>query len=87
MVSRTVHPVVNGYGENTLVWEPDLSFGAPSGDTAYNVTVRGVKIGGVPRDFAYQVLVFDPGALAAMPDGVPAGLLGEPPVRPMARVR
>jgi hypothetical protein len=66
-----------------LVWEPSLSFGtAPTGDTVYNVAVRGVKIDGVLHDFAYQVIVFDPASRAAIPARMPAGLLGEPPVRP-----
>lgn len=76
-----VLPVVNGYGENTLVWEPDLSFsGPPPGDTAYNVTVQGVKVDGTPRNFAYQVIVFDPGVADTAPDAMPGGFLGEPPV-------
>lgn len=81
-ISVAVQPVVYGYGENTLVWEPDLSFGSPpAGDTAYNVAVQGVRISGVPRDFAYQVIVFDPGsAVAAVPDAMTGGLLNEPPV-------
>lgn len=78
-----VQPVVSGYGENTLVWEPGLSFGAPPpSDTAYRVTVSGVAIGGVTRDFAYDVIVFDPGAPVGMAGATPAGLLGEPPVWP-----
>ena len=80
-ISVSVQPVVYGYGENTLVWEPDLSFGAPpAGDTAYTVTVQGVRIGGLPRNFAYQVILFDPGTAAAVPDAMPGGLLNEPPV-------
>ena len=82
-IAVDVQPVVNGYGENTLVWEPDLSFGAPpTNDTVYDVILRGVKIGGAPHDFAYQVIVFDPGSRAAMPVTVPTALLDEPPVWP-----
>jgi hypothetical protein len=82
-ISVSVRPVVYGYGENTLVWEPDLSFGAPpAGDTAYNVTVQNVRIGGVPHNFAYQIIVFDPGTARAALDTVPSGQPGEPPVRP-----
>lgn len=59
-----VQPVVNDYGENTLVWEPDLFFGAPPpADIAYNVTVGAVKISGVPHEFTYQVFLFDPGSV------------------------
>jgi hypothetical protein len=76
-----VQPVVNGYGENTLVWEPGLSFGSPPGaDTAYDVAVGGVVIGGAPRDFSYRVIVFDPGPLARTPDEFEQGQLGEPPL-------
>jgi hypothetical protein len=39
-ITLKVQPVVNGYGENMLVWEPDLSFGTPpTSDTIYSVTV------------------------------------------------
>ncbi len=79
----TVRPVVDGYGENTLVWEPELSFGnPPAGDTAYEVAVSQVKIDGGWRSFSYRVIIFDPGPLAAArPLGRPEGLLNEPPAR------
>lgn len=81
-----VQPVVSGYGENTLVWEPDLSFDEPPpSDTVYNVTVRGVEIDSVAYDFAYQVILFDPGPLAGMAGGMPSGLADEPPVWPGGR--
>ncbi len=52
---------VNGYGDNTLVWEPQVSFGsAPGADTPYQVTVSNVSIGGQLRSFSYTVIVFDP---------------------------
>jgi hypothetical protein len=55
-------PVVDGYGENTLVWEPQVDLSQPpSTDTTYTVSVQGVIIGGVSRDFVYAVTVFDPG--------------------------
>jgi uncharacterized protein YkwD len=80
-ITVALQPVVNGYGENTLVWVPDLSLGSPPpGDTAYDVTVAGVKISGVPQDFAYQVILFDPGSLARMPVKTPLRQLYEAPV-------
>jgi len=80
-IPLTVQPVVYGYGENTLVWEPALSFGSPlPGDTAYDVTVSGVEINGELRNFTYQVVIFDPGSLVEMFAGGQPGLLGEPPV-------
>jgi hypothetical protein len=78
-----LQPVTNGYGENTLVWVPDISSGAPPlGDTAYNVTITGVKINGIPKDFSYQVVVFDPGTLTITPARTPSQQLDEAPLRP-----
>jgi len=58
-------PVVNGYGENTLVWIPNgmnggASWPKPASDTAYTVNVHNVKINGQNRDFTYDVIIFDP---------------------------
>lgn len=64
-IPLTVQPLYNtgyGFGENTLVWEPDLTFGTPPpSDTVYDVTVSGVMINNMLHDFAYQVIMFDPG--------------------------
>jgi hypothetical protein len=82
-VPLTVRPVVNGYGENTLVWEPELSFGsAPEVDTAYSVVVRHVGIGGAHYDFSYQVTVFDPGPAASGLSSSGEGFLAPPPEMP-----
>lgn len=52
---------VNGYGDNTLVWEPQTGFGNPgASDAVYAVTVSNVGIAGQPRTFTYTVIVFDP---------------------------
>jgi uncharacterized protein YkwD len=82
-VPLAVQPVVNGYGENTLVWEPDLKVDVLSaGDTAYNVSINGVKINGVAHDFIYQVILFDPGSFLGMAERAPSLQLNEPPIRP-----
>ena len=57
-VGVTVSPVVNGYGENTIVWE--LAESLPAGNTTYQVTLQNVKINGNPQNFSYEVMVFDP---------------------------
>lgn len=60
IVSRTD----NGYGENTLVWEPQgLESAAPQADTMLEVTVSGIAGAGVPASVAYAVSVFDPTVL------------------------
>lgn len=57
----TVNAVVNGYGENTLVWEPNYAFGsAPGSDTTFHITINNVVISGSPQTFAYDVMMFDP---------------------------
>ena len=49
-----------GFGDNTIVWEPDIGNAAPESDMVYTVTVRGVEIDEVIQDFTYTVTVFDP---------------------------
>jgi hypothetical protein len=65
-LSLALSTVINGYGENTLVWIPmGLNDGdnwpQPSADTTYHVTVSNVIIAGQSRSFSYDVIVFDPG--------------------------
>ncbi len=60
-LSLTQHPVVNGYGDRTMVWEPNDIFGqAPGSDIVYNVNITNVIINGQPQNFNYQVIVFTP---------------------------
>jgi hypothetical protein len=52
---------VYGYGENTLVWEPQTSFTDPPAEgITCQVTVSQVLIGGQPQSFTYTVIIFDP---------------------------
>jgi hypothetical protein len=62
--------VVGGFGEDTLVWIPkglsdSATWSRPAFDTAYDVTIANVKIGGTTRMFNYRVTVFDPSLLLA----------------------
>ncbi len=68
-VSVTLHPVQNGYGENTIVWvvgdmDPDGydSWPNPVQDEQYTVQISGVVINGTPTSFSYDVVVIDPSA-------------------------
>jgi len=57
----TYEPIEHGYGDNTFVFLPQgVSYGAPAGDSTYDVTVGNVLVGGVPRSFSYSVTVFKP---------------------------
>lgn len=77
-----VQPVVTGYGDNTLVWQPDASFNsAPTADTPYTVHIQNVLVNGMPRSYSYTVTVFDPQAGTA-PFPAPPGLLGRPSFGP-----
>lgn len=75
VVSRTD----DGYGDNTLVWEPaGVSFGGES-DVTYQVSVSGIGGPGVPASTSYAVTPFDPAELGeevsiAGPDGAAPGL-------------
>jgi hypothetical protein len=60
-VSLSVNGLANGYGENTLVWEPNTSFTQPtSGDVVFRVTISNVLISGSPQSFTYDVIMIDP---------------------------
>ena len=63
-VTLTKAPVVNGYGDNTVVWEPSgIPGGKPSQDLTYTVQLSGVVIAQTPRQFVYDVIVIDPDAV------------------------
>lgn len=74
VVSRTD----DGYGDNTLVWEPSgASFGSEN-DVVYQVEVSGIGGAGVPSSTSYQVIPFDPAELGESitisgPEGAAAG--------------
>jgi len=56
-------PVVNGFGEDTLVWEPLSTVEAtPSSDHWYEVSVRDIMVGQHLQSVDYTVIIFDPGS-------------------------
>jgi hypothetical protein len=56
-VSRTD----NGYGDNTIVWEPTgLIFTPGAQDRTFSVTVSNIMAGGSPQTEVYNVVVIDP---------------------------
>ena len=60
-VPLSVLPVVDGFGENTIVWEPEMPVGTrPEADLWYSVQVQNVQIGSRTHHFSYVVIVFDP---------------------------
>ncbi len=82
-IPLSIKPVVYGYGENTLVWEPNVSSGTrPTEDTNYNITISNVKIGNVFHTFSYQVIIFDPSAQTMFIDEEMVEPFGDPPLMP-----
>jgi hypothetical protein len=60
-INSQVHEVKNGYGENTLVWEPATNTQeTPSQDAVYFVLIENVVVEGQARGFDYEVILFDP---------------------------
>lgn len=61
-VPVNVRPVVNGYGLNTVVWEPQLPLDLVSGEEyTIDVVVENVLIGGARTSFQYTVTPIQPG--------------------------
>lgn len=53
--------IVNGYGDNTLVWIPQgVTYTQPAADVTYRVTIIGISGGGAPSAISYDVIVVDP---------------------------
>ena len=70
-IPLTVNEIENGFGDNTIVWEPDMSLvdTDPEYDEAYRVRIDNVVEGGVPRSYAYTVIamaVGKPGCTAQL---------------------
>lgn len=59
VVSRTD----NGYGDNTIVWEPSGIATNNNADVSYTVSVSGIRGTGVPSSCTYVVTLFDPSSL------------------------
>jgi hypothetical protein len=66
-LSLTSSTTPDGYGDNTFSWVPQgIPTGAPSIDRRVHVTVSRVNIGGVLRDFSYDVFIINPAAAVAV---------------------
>ncbi len=60
-VPLTQNAVANGFGLNTLVWEPaNLVLPAANADANIKVTVRNVLVNGQAQNFDYTVTAIDP---------------------------
>lgn len=50
----------NGYGDNTIVWEPQGINTGSSSDVTYYVTVSNVKVNGADSTYSYKVVIIKP---------------------------
>jgi hypothetical protein len=57
VISKTA----NGYGDNTIVWEPVGINTSSSTDVTYNVKVNSVKVGSDTKNYEYNVIIVKPG--------------------------
>jgi uncharacterized protein YkwD len=63
-----LEPIQNGYGDNTIVWQPQgLGSGGPGGDVSFQVTLSNVIVSGSPRTFTYTVTIIDPAVVPTVP--------------------
>jgi len=72
VVSRTD----NGYGDNTIVWEPSgLSFTPGAQDRVFTVTVSDIMVNGTPQTEVFNVIVIDPSVVTDLifSDGFESG--------------
>ncbi len=62
-INAKILPVHNGYGENTLVWEPELPVqqaGANQPDVAMLINIGNALVDGQSISFSYSITQFDP---------------------------
>ncbi|MBI2421876.1 MAG: CAP domain-containing protein [Candidatus Hydrogenedentes bacterium] len=52
-------PLSNGFGDNTIVWEPGISLAESGPDLAYTVMIENFLVGGTPMTASYEVIAFD----------------------------
>jgi hypothetical protein len=57
---QIVSSAQNGYGENTIVWEPTSLVLNSKEDQTYQVTVSNIGGSGIPTSTSYSVTIFDP---------------------------
>ena len=64
-VALTVLPQVEGYGDDTIAWEPSgLTYAAGMNDQVISVRIDNAVVNGVTRSYTYDVIAFDPAVRA-----------------------
>ena len=60
MTVSVISKTDNGYGDNTIVWEPTGVNTSSAADLTYHVTVNNVVVGGVTKTYNYDVIIIKP---------------------------
>jgi hypothetical protein len=81
-ISLTKYPIVNGYGDPTVVWLPNLSFNQGMPDKTYEVTIENVKVGSQTKKYIYRVTVIDAGPTPVFTPYVTPSLTPTPSLSP-----
>lgn len=73
-IPLSVLPDYEGYGDDTLVWHPELTFTPGSPDQVIDVRLRHILVNGQPKTCAYTVVAFDPAVsgAATIADALPS---------------
>lgn len=59
-VTINLFPVQNGFGDNTIVWEASNIITDSPFDQKYTVKVNNVVVGGVSKNFSYDIIICQP---------------------------
>lgn len=59
-VSLQIEELTAIYGDNTIVWQPEVNGNSITEDTTYSITIDNVLINSEPQQFQYKVILFDP---------------------------
>ena len=60
MTLNVISKTDNGYGDNTIVWEPSGVTTTSATDITYHVTVSNVSVSGTPKTYNYDVTIIKP---------------------------
>ncbi len=60
-ISLEIRKIENGYGDNTIVWEPNFDYGFWSEDeTVVHINIKNVKLNGETKNYEYDVISIIP---------------------------
>lgn len=58
-VGVAIEELTGIYGDNTIVWQPEINVNTLTDDTRYTVKLDNINVGGETKSFEYEVVLFD----------------------------